>query len=149
MVRLPLAPSAAPVPAGPAPAAREAAGVPLRMLVVDDNVDAALVLAALLRLLGHEVTVAHDGPSALAAAAAAPPDLVLLDIGLPGMDGHAVAARLRAAGHARAALVAVTGYGREEDVRRSREAGFDYHLVKPVSLAELQRICGEVRGRVR
>ena len=149
VVRLPLAPSAAPVPAGPAPAAREAAGVPLRVLVVDDNVDAAMVLAALLRLLGHEVTVAHDGPAALAAAAAAPPDLVLLDIGLPGMDGHAVAARLRAAGHARAALVAVTGYGREEDVRRSREAGFDYHLVKPVSLAELQRICGEVRGRVR
>ena len=147
VVRLPLAPSAEPVPAGPAPAARDGRDAPLRVLVVDDNVDAAAVLAALLRLLGHEVTLAHDGPAALAAAAAAPPDLVLLDIGLPGMDGYAIAARLRAAGHTRAALVAVTGYGREDDVRRSRDAGFDHHLVKPVSLAELQRICGEVRGR--
>jgi two-component system CheB/CheR fusion protein len=147
VVRLPLAPP------GPAPAAREppaparAAGGPLRVLIVDDNVDAAQALGHLMRLLGHDVTLAHDGPGALAAAAAAPPQLVLLDIGLPGMDGYAVAARLRAAGHDRAALVALTGYGQEDDLRRSREAGFDHHLVKPVDFARLQEISAEVQRR--
>jgi CheY-like chemotaxis protein len=93
------------------------------------------------------VTLAHDGPTALAAAASAPPDLVLLDIGLPGMDGYAIAERLRAAGHTRAALVALTGYGREDDFRRSREAGFDHHLVKPVNFAQLQQLGALIRGR--
>jgi CheY-like chemotaxis protein len=93
------------------------------------------------------VSLAHDGPSALAAAAAAPADLVLLDIGLPGMDGYAVAARLRAAGHTALALVALTGYGRADDIRRARDAGFDHHLVKPIDLAQLRRIVREVRGR--
>ena len=95
---------------------------------------------ALLTLLGHEVAVAHDGPGALATAASARPELVFIDIGLPGMDGYALASALRAAGLDRAALVAVTGYGRDEDVRRSGEHGFDHHLVKPVDLAALQRI---------
>ena len=98
-------------------------------------------------MLGHEVALAEDGPAALAAAAAAPPDVVLLDIGLPGMDGYEVAARLRAAGLSRAALVALTGYGREGDVQRSRGAGFDQHLVKPVELAQLQRIIANLRER--
>ena len=77
---------------------------------------------------------------------AAPPELVLLDIGLPGMDGYAVAARLREAGHDRAALVALTGYGQDEHLRRSAEAGFDHHLVKPVDLAVLRKITAELRG---
>jgi CheY-like chemotaxis protein len=109
-------------------------------LVVDDNLDAATSLSTLLSLIGHVVTLASDGPTALALVPAAPPDLVLIDIGLPMMDGYALAAALRAAGLDRAALVAVTGYGRDDDVRRSREAGFDDHLVKPVDLATLQRI---------
>ena len=100
-----------------------------------------------MRLLGHEVALAHDGPAALAAADAAPPDLVLLDIGLPVMDGYAVAAKLRAAGHPRAALVALTGYGREDDLRRSRDAGFDRHLVKPIDFDQLSRLSVEFGGR--
>ncbi len=148
VVRLPLAPpterrAAAP----PAAAPRAGAGAPLRVLVVDDNVDAAKALGLLLRLAGHEVSLAHDGPAAVAAAAAAPPDLVLLDIGLPGMDCNAVAARLRAAGHTDTALAALTGYGREDDLRRSRDAGFDHHLVKPIGFGQLQRLLLEVRGR--
>ena len=72
---------------------------------------------------------------------------MLLDIGLPGMDGYAVAARLREAGHDRAALVALTGYGQDEDLRRSSRAGFDHHLVKPVDVAALRRLIAEVAGR--
>ena len=117
------------------------------MLVVDDNVDAAKVLRELLTFAGHEVSLAHDGPAALAAAAGALPDLVLLDIGLPGMDGYAVAARLRATGHAGMALVALSGYGTEDDIRRSRDAGFDHHLVKPIDFAQLRRIVLGRRGR--
>ncbi len=113
---------------------------PLRVLVVDDNLDAAASLGTLFSLIGHVVTLACDGATALALAPAAKPDLVLIDIGLPVMDGYALAAALRDAGVARAALVAVTGYGREDDVRRSREAGFDDHLVKPIDLAALQRL---------
>ncbi|MGH7818834.1 MAG: response regulator [Candidatus Binatia bacterium] len=104
-----------------------------RILVVDDNVDAAESLACLLGLLGHDVRVAHDGPSALAAAAGRSPDVVFLDLGLPGMDGYEVARRLRSEPRfASTVLVALTGYGQDEDRRRSEEAGFDHHLVKPV-----------------
>ena len=106
---------------------------PRRVLVVDDNVDGARLLARLLRSRGHHAELAHDGPAALAAAAAHAPDVVLLDIGLPGMDGFEVARRLREReGPNRALLVATTGYGREDDLRRSREAGFDHHMVKPL-----------------
>jgi len=147
VVRLPLAPPTELRGASPAPSRRAEAAAPLRVLVVDDNVDAAAVLGKLLRLRGHEVSLAYDGPGALAAAAAAPPDLVVLDIGLPGMDGYAVAARLRAAGHASPALVALTGYGREDDLQRSRDAGFDHHLVKPIDFGQLQRIILEVQSR--
>ena len=94
----------------------------------------------MLTLLGHEVAVAHDGPGALAASATRRAELVFIDIGLPGMDGYALATALRAAGHDRAALVAVTGYGRPEDVQRSSEHGFAHHIVKPVDLAALKRI---------
>jgi PAS domain S-box-containing protein len=146
VVRLPLAAPSEGHPVRPAPPPQTEASAPLRVLVVDDNVDAAKMLAQLLRFAGHEVSVAHDGPAALAAATAAL-DLVLLDIGLPGMDGYAVAAQLRASGHAGTALVALSGYGREDDLRRSRDAGFDHHLVKPIDFDELRRIVLEVRNR--
>jgi CheY-like chemotaxis protein len=116
----------------------------LRVLVVDDNIDAARALGRLLELLGHQVTLAHDGPEAIATADAVRPELVLLDIGLPGMDGHAVATRLRDAGHRRAALVALTGHGQEDHRRRSTDAGFDHHLVKPVDFALLRQITAGV-----
>jgi PAS domain S-box-containing protein len=146
VVRLPLAPRAEPLPAGRATGARDRAGVPLRVLIVEDNVDAAGALRQLLDMLGHEVAVAANGPAALAAVSTAEPDLILLDIGLPGMDGYEVAARLRAAGHTRAVLVALTGYGREDDVRRSRNAGFDHHLVKPVEPEQIEALIANLGG---
>jgi signal transduction histidine kinase/CheY-like chemotaxis protein len=117
-------------PPGERPAAT-GRGVPV--LVVDDNVDAAELLADVLRSRGHEVQVAYDGPSALAAVEEAPPRVALLDLGLPVMDGFELARRLRERlGLVR--LVAVTGYGQEPDRRASAQAGFDAHLVKPVDL---------------
>jgi CheY-like chemotaxis protein len=112
-----------------------------RILVVDDNVDGANSLAMYLRMQGHEVRIANDGPAALDAAQALQPEVVLLDIGLPKMDGYEVARRLRAqAGTKDALVVAVTGYGQEEDRRRAQEAGFDAHLVKPADISALQRL---------
>jgi PAS domain S-box-containing protein len=113
----------------------------LSVLVVDDNQDAAESLAMLLRTAGAEVQVAHDGPAALAEFERSEPDVVLLDIGMPDMDGCEVARRLREISpRRRAALVALTGWGQDEDRRRVREAGFDHHLVKPVDLASLQAL---------
>jgi CheY-like chemotaxis protein len=106
-----------------------------RILVVDDNVDTACGMASILDLLGHEVVTAHSGPEALRAAGVHRPDFILLDIGLPGMDGYQVASRLRQDESCKEAfIVAVSGYGQEEDRRRSREAGFDHHLIKPLDL---------------
>jgi CheY-like chemotaxis protein len=121
----------------PHPAARPAPGTKLpehrRVLVVDDNVDAADSLAMALRLSGQEVRVAYDGESALTIAAEIQPEAVLLDIGMPVMDGFRVARRLReTAGTERSLLIAVTGWGQDEDRRLAKEAGFDHHLVKPV-----------------
>lgn len=105
-----------------------------RILVVDDNKDAAESMATLLELWGHEVKRTYDGTRALAMGIDYRPEVIFLDIGLPGMDGYEVAGRLREMPEtARAVLVAVTGYGQEEDRRRSRRAGFDHHLVKPVA----------------
>ncbi|MET0413686.1 MAG: response regulator [Polyangiaceae bacterium] len=106
-----------------------------RILVVDDNPDAAEMLAEMLSLSGNETEVAHDGPTALAAAHAFCPHIVFLDLGLPGMDGYEVAQRLRSEGALanRVVLVALTGWGSAEDHRRTTEAGFDFHLVKPVA----------------
>jgi signal transduction histidine kinase/ActR/RegA family two-component response regulator len=120
-----------------------------RLLVVDDNIDGAESLALLLRLEGHEVRTAYDGPSALQAAVVHRPEVVLLDIGLPqGMDGYEVARRLRRQeGLEGVLLVAVTGYGQDEDRRRSREAGFDAHLVKPVELEEIRLQLAACSGR--
>jgi CheY-like chemotaxis protein len=113
---------------------------PRRILVVDDNVDAAESLAVLLRLEGHEVRVAADGPAALAAAQAGPPQMVVLDLGLPGLDGHEVARRLRALPGAKdALLVALTGWAQEEERRRCHEAGFDGHLPKPLEWEALRQ----------
>jgi CheY-like chemotaxis protein len=142
IVRLPILAEAnlrsEPVPglSAPAPPRSENTNVrSRRVLVVDDNVTSAQSLAVVLKLEGHDVQVAHDGGLALEAVRSFRPDVVLLDIGLPGMDGYEVARRLRqepglAAGIA--LLVAVTGYAEDEARRRSREAGFDHHLVKPV-----------------
>lgn len=148
VVRLPAVAPAATAPKGTAPAATAAAAVDRRILVVDDNADAARMLAALLRARGHHVETAGSGAAALETASVFRPDVVLLDIGLPGMDGYEVARRLREQPEARTAfLVALTGYGRPEDRRRSTEAGFDAHLVKPVDLASLQRLLAERPAR--
>src|SRR5262249_18099651 len=101
-----------------------------RILVVDDNVDAAKSLATLLRLEGHEVRTASSGHKALAMAQEEPPEIILLDIGMPKMDGYEVAEQLRKRpGLEKVVLVAMTGYGQEQDRRHSQEAGFAYHLV--------------------
>lgn len=112
-----------------------------RILVVDDNVDAAKMLAMLLEMWGHQVWVAHDGQEALEVAMSYRPAVVLLDIGLPRMDGYELARRLRQqVGLSEAMLVALTGYGHEEARRRSQEAGFDHHLVKPIGSGDLRRL---------
>ena len=109
-----------------------------RVLVVDDNHDAAESTALLLRLSGWEVELAYDGPATLKAALAFRPDAVLLDLGLPVMDGYEVARRLRAQPFGeRLVIVAASGYGQEHDRRRSAEAGFDDHLVKPLDTSRL------------
>lgn len=116
----------------------------LRVLVVDDNVHAAQSLAVVLQLWGHDVSMAHDGPSALDLAPSYQPEVVLLDIGLPEMDGFRVARRLREhPSLEKIAIIAMTGYAAEEDRRRSTEAGFDRHLVKPLDLDGLERFLGD------
>jgi CheY-like chemotaxis protein len=105
-----------------------------RILVVDDNVDALEGLSLLLQTSGYEVMKACDGRQALQIAAGCHPDLALLDIGMPHMDGYEVARRIRAEPWGgKVALVALSGWGQSEDLRRTRESGFDFHLVKPVS----------------
>jgi len=128
--------SARPTPRDhPAPVSR-----PMRVLVVDDNLDAAEMLAEWLSAIGHSVRVAADGPTALEIAADFKPDVALLDIGLPVMDGYEVARRLREQpGCAKMRLIALTGYGQESDHDRSRRAGFEDHLVKPVDLDAITR----------
>jgi CheY-like chemotaxis protein len=113
-------------------------------LIVDDNLDAAHSLTVLLGLLGHEVRKAHEGEQALAVAAEFVPEFVLLDIGLPGMSGHEVALEFRSRPAFRSVrLIALTGYGTDEDRRRSRLSGFHHHLVKPLDLAALQSLLAE------
>ncbi len=145
-VALPLAPGHA--ARGPT-AERRGAGAAAparRVLVVDDNRDAAESLAELVAMLGHEVAVAYDGPGAVATARARPFDLVLCDIGLPGMDGYAVARQLRAAGEG-ATLVALSGYAQPEDVARALAAGFDAHVAKPPDPDRLASIIQCPAGR--
>jgi two-component system CheB/CheR fusion protein len=147
-VRLPVAqqaaapsPSADSAPAPSEPLARR------RILVVDDNTDTAESLAVLLEFEGHEVRTASDGSEALEAAKAFRPDIVLLDIGLPGLSGLEVAARLRALPELNISLLAaISGYGQEEDRSRSRAAGFDEHLVKPLELPQLLALIAAYPG---
>jgi signal transduction histidine kinase/DNA-binding response OmpR family regulator len=121
----------------------EAPQGPRRVLIVDDNEDGADSLARLLRLDGHTVRLAHNGPAALTVAKDFRPDAVVLDIGLPGMDGYEVARRLRCQPDSRGALlIAVTGYGRDEDRLLAHQAGFDYHFVKPADLEVLRQALG-------
>ncbi len=119
-----------------------------RILVVDDNIDAAESIAVLLRLEGHEVRTVGDGPQALAVAQVFAPQVVVLDIGLPGMNGYEVAKRLRQNGADRSSLlIALSGYGQEEDRARSVEVGFDHHFVKPADLRIIQAAINAWRGR--
>jgi CheY-like chemotaxis protein len=112
-----------------------------RVLVVDDNVDGAESFARMLQISGHEMRVAHSGPEALHTVRSFTPEVVFLDIGLPGMNGYEVARRLRKElSPKQAVLVAVTGWGSEDDKRQSREAGFDFHLTKPVELTAIENI---------
>jgi CheY-like chemotaxis protein len=124
---------------------RQDAARPQRILIVEDHVDSAEGVATLLRLDGHEVKAVYDGPSALSCATEFAPETVLLDIGLPGMDGYEVARRLRATLGAEVLIIALTGYGQDEDRRKSEEAKIDHHVLKPLrseALADLLR-----RGR--
>jgi CheY-like chemotaxis protein len=111
------------------------------VLVVDDNVDAAQMVVDTLQMLGHEARAVHDGPSALNVATGMKPDVALLDIGLPVMDGYELARRFRETPELRdIRLIALTGYGQASDRARSLEAGFDEHLVKPLRLELLEQI---------
>ena len=137
VVRLPRAERGAELAAPSRPAGSAATGT-LRVVVADDNVDFAESLQAILEMKGHEVTVVHDGESALAAILRRPPDVAVLDIGMPGLNGYDVARRLRAdPATASLALVAVTGWGQAADKQAAAEAGFDRHLVKPLAPDEL------------
>jgi len=145
VVRLPVV--LIPTLASPPPSTETAqpAGKGCRVLAVDDNVDAAEILAMLLEASGHDVRMAHDGPTALEAALDYRPDVVLLDIGLPGLDGFEVAKRIRQHPTLKSiVLVAMTGYGQKTDRQRSQEAGFDHHLVKPADFGEVQKILATV-----
>lgn len=127
-----------------------AAARPLRVLVVDDNVDAAQSIALLLRTMGHDLCLAYDGKSALIMVQELAPDVVLLDIGLPILDGFQVAKRVREwPALKNAVLVALTGYGQDSDRQRTRDAGFHHHLVKPVDIAKIESILAEVAANNR
>lgn len=118
-----------------------------RVLIVDDNEDVARSLAMLLELWGHETQVAHEAQSALQAVQTHHPEVVLMDIGLPGMDGWQVARQLRQQqGDEKVVLVAITGHGEAEDRRRSREAGFNHHLVKPIDPDVLQQFLSNLES---
>jgi CheY-like chemotaxis protein len=119
-----------------------------RLLVVDDNHDLSGMLALLLRRTGYQVDVAGDGPSAIQAALGTVPDVILLDIGLPGMNGHDVARAMRCRPElAQVVLIAMTGYGGEDDVKVAIEAGFNDYLLKPVGLDAIERKLAEFRPK--
>jgi CheY-like chemotaxis protein len=118
-----------------------------RILVVDDNHDSALSLAMMLSIMGHDTRTAHDGESAVATAESFLPEVVLLDIGLPKLNGYEVAQRIRETAWGKSMfLIAVTGWGQEEDRQRSSEVGLNVHMVKPVEPAALERLLAELRS---
>jgi CheY-like chemotaxis protein len=145
-VRLPLVqPEPPPLTAPQAAPGSEANTSGLRVLVVDDNEDAAESLAVLLELSGHQTRVANDGESAVRTAHEFRPDVVFLDIGMPGKDGYEVAKELRESAQTRdAVLVALTGWGAKDDRARSRQAGFDHHLTKPAGLAAVDGLLAQL-----
>jgi signal transduction histidine kinase/ActR/RegA family two-component response regulator len=150
VVHLPLTKTTPPVAQAPNESIKPAPPSVQRILVVDDNADGAASLALLLRLLGHQVTTASTGQSALEAARADPPGIVLLDIGLPDMNGLEIARRMRGEPTLRRTLlIALTGYGQEDDKRRSQEAGFDAHLVKPLDLNALYTLLAKAEQSAR
>jgi CheY-like chemotaxis protein len=117
-----------------------------KILVVDDNRDSALSLAMMLSIMGHETRTAHDGESAVSTAESFRPEVVLLDIGLPKLNGYEVAQRIRENGWGRSMfLIAVTGWGQDEDRQRSTEVGLNVHMVKPVEPATLEKLLAELR----
>jgi CheY-like chemotaxis protein len=120
---------------------------PRRVLVADDNVDSAETLAMLLQSLGNEVRTVHDGLKAVEESEAFRPDVALLDIGMPGLDGYEAARLIRARPWgAGVLLIALTGWGEDDDIRRSREAGFDRHLLKPIDIAHLREAIDSARA---
>ena len=132
------------------PAAHQAPQAALQILIADDNADAARSLATLLEILGHHVRVASDGAQALGAFLDQRPDLAILDIGMPGLTGYEVAREIRrSAGNRDVLLAALTGWGQHEDRRRSEESGFNFHLVKPVELDQLNGILQAAAARIR
>jgi CheY-like chemotaxis protein/anti-sigma regulatory factor (Ser/Thr protein kinase) len=117
-----------------------------RILVVDDNKDAASSLSMMLKILGNEVRTAHDGEEGVAAAAEYRPDLIVLDVGMPKLNGFEACRRIREQSWGKGIfIVALTAWGQEEDKRRSQEAGFDHHVVKPVEPADLEELLGSLR----
>ena len=142
MLPVPPLDSQRPLP-GPVAAAPQEEPRRLRILVVDDNPDIRATLHDLLEMQGHEVDVAEDGPQAIERVLTLRPQVALVDIGLPGMDGCEVARTLRATPGVRTRLVAMTGYGQPEDRKRALDSGFDAHVVKPVELDELTRLLYE------
>lgn len=149
IVRLPIAPQEGAQPALPTSEHAEAASRPLRVLVVDDNVDTVLSFTMLLRASGHDVRTAYDGLTAVQAALDYQPDVVLLDIGLPVLNGYEVAKRIRQESTLRnVVLIALTGYGQETDRQEALQSGFNHHLVKPARLEQLQKILTTVSERV-
>lgn len=121
---------------------------PRKVLIVDDNVDSALSLRMLLEMDGHQVELAHDGPMGLKKAEQLQPEVVLLDIGLPGMDGYEIARRLRHNGVNGIWLVAVSGYGQDEHRRAAQQAGFDRYLVKPVDFEAFRDLIDNLAQRL-
>jgi CheY-like chemotaxis protein len=146
VVRLPVVPEVTPIKPDHPPEGPPTTSRPLRLLVVDDNRDTVESLAMLMRLYGHDVMTAESGAAALDAALTQDHDVILLDIGLPSIDGYEVARRIRAQ-TAKPVLIAMTGYGQPEDRARSREAGFDYHLTKPVDPDRLQDLFGKIGSK--
>jgi CheY-like chemotaxis protein len=147
-VRLPVLDAAAPMAEGPHLSRKESAHPEaIRLLIIEDNQDAADTLREVLELCGYTVAVAYSGPEGVRLARQCRPEAVLCDLGLPGMSGYEVAAQLRQDPElARVRLIAVSGYGQEEDQRRAREAGFDRHLTKPVEFDALWQLLKEPAG---
>ena len=145
VVRLPVPLPEAPLPESAGSESDHLATRSMKVLVVDDNVDTVLSFTMLLKASGHDVRSAHDGPTAVQVALDFHPDVVFLDIGLPGLNGYEVAKRIRdQPDFQNVVLVVLTGYGQDSDRRNSLEAGFDHHLVKPARLAQLQQILATV-----